>query len=471
MPLDADRKPLVHGSRPVRDELRPLLRLAGPIVIAELGWASMGVIDALMVGPLGAAALGGVGAGHTFFIAVCVFGMGLMLGLDTEVSQAYGGGRFDECRRWLWQGLWLGLAVSIPLVGLIWLGAPRLDAFGIHPDVRPIMASYLEVVAWSIWPLLLYAACRRYLQAMGLVAPVTFALLSANFVNVIGNWALIYGHLGAPALGSVGAAWATVIARVYMAAVLVGAIVRHETRTVHTTSLWHVAWRPSIYALKRLTRLGLPAALQVTLEVGVFAAATALVAKLMPAALAAHQIALQIATLTFMVPFGLSSAGAVRVGQAAGRRDAAGVRAAGWTTLAVAVMFMCCAALLFLVAGRPLLSLFTRDPQVLAVGVTLLVLAAMFQIFDGLQVSATGVLRGLGDTRTPMLWNLAGHWLIGLPAGWWLCFRAGLGAAGLWMGLSAGLIIVGGALVIVWHRATGPYALQARLLAVRGIEG
>jgi MATE family multidrug resistance protein len=471
MPLDTDRTPLVDGSQPLRDELRPLLRLAGPIVIAELGWASMGLIDALMVSPLGAAALGGVGTGHTFFIAVCVFGMGLMLGLDTVVSQAYGSGRFDECRRWLWQGLWLGLAVSIPLAGLIWLGAPRLHVFGFHPDVLPVMTSYLEVIAWSIWPLLLYTACRRYLQAMDLVAPVTFALLSANVVNLVGNWALIYGHLGAPALGPVGSAWATVIARAYMAAVLVAAIVRHETRAVQATTLWHVAWRPSIPALKWLSRLGLPAALQVTLEVGVFAAATALVAKLAPAALAAHQIALQMATLTFMVPYGLSSAGAVRVGQAAGRRDAAGVRAAGWTTLGVAVAFMCGAAMLFLVAGRPLLSLFTRDPQVLAVGVTLLALAAMFQIFDGLQTSATGVLRGLGDTRTPMLWNLAGHWLIGLPIGWWLCFRTGWGAAGLWLGLSAGLIIVGAALVIVWHRATGPHALQARLLAIRGIEG
>jgi MATE family, multidrug efflux pump len=190
--------------------------------------------------------------------------------------------------------------------------------------------------------------------------------------------------------------------------------------------------------------------MQVTLEVGVFASATALAGRLAPAALAAHQIAINIASLTFMVPLGLASAGAVRVGHAVGRGDPAGASRAGWTALLFGITFMACAAASFVLAPRALIGAFTSDAGVLEVGVSLLTIAAIFQIFDGVQGVATGILRGLGDTRSPMLWNLAGHWLIGLPLGYVLCFTAGLGAVGLWWGLSTGLIICGVALLVVW---------------------
>jgi MATE family multidrug resistance protein len=198
--------------------------------------------------------------------------------------------------------------------------------------------------------------------------------------------------------------------------------------------------------------LGLPAAMQITLEVGVFAAATALAGRLAPAALAAHQIALNVAAFSFMVPLGVSSAGAVRVGHAVGRLDRAAAARAGWTALLFGVGFMAIAALSFITIPRLLIGAFTKDAGVLAVGVSLLRVAAVFQLFDGLQAVATGVLRGLGDTRTAMLWNLAGHWFIGLPLGYTLCFGLGLGVVGLWWGLSTGLIICGVSLLYVWHR-------------------
>jgi MATE family multidrug resistance protein len=184
----------------------------------------------------------------------------------------------------------------------------------------------------------------------------------------------------------------------------------------------------------------------------VFAAATALAGRLPPAALAAHQIALNIAGFTFMVPLGVASAGAVRVGHAVGRRDAAGAARSGWTALLFGTLFMACAAAVFLLIPRALIGAFTSDASVLRIGTSLLFVAAVFQLFDGLQGVATGVLRGLGDTRTPMLWNLAAHWFIGLPLGYGLCFVAGLGVIGLWWGLSSGLIICGVALLIVWSR-------------------
>lgn len=207
--------------------------------------------------------------------------------------------------------------------------------------------------------------------------------------------------------------------------------------------------------MRRLISLGFPAASQVTLEVGVFAAATALAGRLAPAALAAHQIAVNLASLTFMVPLGVASAGAVRVGHAIGRGDYDGAARSGWTAILFGMAFMSCAAAAFLLVPRALIGAFTSDPVVLSIGVLLLFVAAIFQLFDGVQAVSTGVLRGLGDTRTPMLWNLAGHWFIGLPLGYTLCFTAGLGVVGLWWGLSTGLIICGVALLIVWTRHVG----------------
>jgi MATE family multidrug resistance protein len=235
-----------------------------------------------------------------------------------------------------------------------------------------------------------------------------------------------------------------------MAAFLLAAIVYRERETA--TSIFspirlEVAW------FNRLLRLGLPAASQLTLEVGAFAAATALAGRLPPAALAAHQVAINYAALSFMVPLGISSAGAVRVGHAVGRRDPAGASRSGWTALLFAVLFMSTAAAIFLTIPRLLLQAFTSDPGVLEIGVTLLFVAAVFQLFDGVQVVATGALRGLGETRVPMLWNLAGHWFIGLPLGYTLCFVVGVGVIGLWWGLSIGLIVCGIALSLVWaHR-------------------
>ena len=235
-----------------------------------------------------------------------------------------------------------------------------------------------------------------------------------------------------------------------MAAWLLIVIVRHEAHV--TPSLRETPLGLDLSRVRRLFVLGFPAAGQMVLEVGVFAAATALAGRVSSNALAAHQIALNFAALTFMVPLGVSSAAAVRVGQAIGRRDPLGAASAGWTAIAIGVGFMSGAAIVFLAMPRGLIRLFTDDAAVLETGVALLFVAAVFQLFDGLQGVTTGALRGLGDTRTAMLWNLAGHWAVGLPLGYLLCFRWGLGVVGLWWGLSVGLTICGVALILVWIR-------------------
>ena len=426
-----------------------MLRLAGPVILAEIGWMSMGVVDTIMVGPLGPAAIGASGMSNSLFFAVAVFGMGVMLGLDALVAKSYGAGRLDDCLRWLQHGVLVALIVA-PTIMLIFYGAlTTIAQWGLHPAVRAQAQSYMAILGLGALPLLLYATFRRYLQGIHTVRPVMVALVTANLVNAFGNWVLIWGRFGLPALGINGSAWATVGARVYMAAFLGVAIVRVHRR--RGEAHMRVPFAFDAARVRRLLALGLPAAAQLTLEVGVFAAVSALAGTLDPVSLGAHQIALNIAALAFMVPLGLSSAAAVRVGHAVGAGDRHRAVHAGWTAFAVGAAITGLVGISFIVAPLPMLRAFTGDPQLLSTGVGLLSIAAAFQLFDGTQAVATGVLRGIGDTRTPMVMNVIGHWVLGLPVGWALCFRAGWGVAGLWVGLSIGLIFVAVVLTVAWH--------------------
>lgn len=427
-----------------------MLKLAAPVVTAELGWVTMGIVDTLMVGRLGPEAIGAVGLGSALFIAVGVFAMGLLLGLDPLVAQAFGARRIDECHRWLIAAIWLAGIAALPVVAGVYAIDALLPYLGLPPEVLRLARPYLEIVGWSLPPLLLYVAFRRYLQAMNVVGAVTITLIAANLVNVLANWVLINGVFGAPALGVRGAAYATLASRIVMAGALFGVIVRRERHT--TPPLGDTPLALDRARVRRLIALGLPAGGQMLLEVGVFAAATALAGKVSATALAAHQIAINMASLTFMIPLGLSSAAAVRVGQAIGRGDPRGAMTAGWTAIALGVSFMGIAAAVFLAAPAALIRAFTADATVVALGVQLLFVAAVFQLFDGLQGVTTGALRGLSDTRTAMLWNLGGHWLVGLPLGYLLCFTWGYGVVGLWWGLSSGLVICGVSLILVWWR-------------------
>src|SRR5688500_7283201 len=251
-----------------------MLRLAIPVVAAEIGWIMMGIVDTIMVGPLGPAAIGAVGVGSTLFMTPAVFGIGLLMGLDTFVSQSFGAGRIQECHRWLFNGVALAVLYSVPLMLLVAGGLYLLPSFAFHGDVLSLITPYLGTVIWSALPLMMFAAFRRYLQAMNVVRPVMVALITANLVNVAGNYVLIFGRFGFPEMGVVGSAWATVIARVYLAVFLFLVIIRRER--AHSTGLHDVPFRADRDRLGRLARLGLPAALQITVEVGVFAAASAL---------------------------------------------------------------------------------------------------------------------------------------------------------------------------------------------------
>ena len=425
-----------------------MLRIAVPVILAELGWMAMGVVDTIMVGPLGPAAIGAAGVGTAMHIGFAIFGMGVLLGLDTLVSQAYGARDIKECHRWLFDGVTLAMLMTVPIIALCLLLLRALPSLGFHPDVLPLLRSYFAIVLWSTPFLLGFAALRRYLQGMHIVAPIMFALVSANLMNAGVNWVLIHGHYGFPRLGVAGAAWATVISRVYMLSVLIVAVYWYDRG--RGSGLWHVPRLIDRARLGILLRLGLPAASQVTAEVGVFALATALAGTLDPISSASHQIALNLAGVAFMIPLGLNSAGAVRVGHAIGAGDPARAAASGWMAIALGAAFMITSGSLFFAVPHVLIGWFTTDPAVLSVGTSLLRLAAVFQLFDGIQGVTTGTLRGLGDTRTPMIVNLAAHWLLGLPVSYTLCFVLGWGVWGLWIGLTLGLIVTGVILLYVW---------------------
>ena len=442
-----------HG---LQQEFRPLLQLAGPVVLAEVGWMSMGLVDTIMVGRVSPEALGAVGVGGTVCFTVALFGIGLLLGLDYTVAHALGAGHTDDAHRWLIQALYVAFIAAVPGMAIVWWGMPLLSLIGVRAEVLDQAILYGRALSWSLFPLFVLTAVRRYLQAFGLVRAVSLAVISANVINAAGNWMLVFGHLGFRAMGAEGSGWATCISRIYMALCLIGYVLMSAYR--NGTGLLQTSLRPDGARIKRLIVLGLPAATQMALECGVFATATALAGRLESVALAAHQIALNAASFTFMVPLGISSAGAVRVGQAMGRRDIAGAERSGWTALALGAVFMVCAGAAFVFFPAAIIRLFTPDRAVIATGAALLLVAALFQLFDGVQVVATGVLRGSGDTRTPMLSNLVGHWLLGVPIGYALCFHWRWGVTGLWVGLCVGLVAVAIALLWVW-------ALRVRVLA------
>jgi MATE family multidrug resistance protein len=433
-----------------RQELAAMVALAVPVVLSELGWMAMGIVDTIMVGRLGPAAIGAVALGNAVYYTPALFGIGVLLGLDTLVAQAYGRKDHDECHRWLAQGVYLACIVTPPLMLLIFLASFGFAPFGITPEVAAPAASYLRILNWGTLPLLLYAGTRRYLQGVGDVRVITLTYVAANLVNWLGNWVLIYGKLGFPALGVNGSAVSTLVARVFMALALLGFAWRYERKRGHP--LFRHWAGPSLARLRELARLGVPAAGQIVLEVGAWNLATLSAGWLTPVALATHQIALNYASLTYMVPLGISAAAAVSVGHAVGAGDGQRARRAGWLALGLGTSFMLLAAVVFLVAPGPLIALYTRDSQVMAVGPSLLGLAAAFQIFDGIQTVSTGALRGLGETRVPMLANLVGYWVLGLPLGLTLCFVLHWGIYGLWIGLLLALFIIATMLLARWQR-------------------
>ncbi len=421
-----------------RRELRTTLRLAVPVIAVQVGLMLMGVVDTVMVGRVSAAALAAVALGNIVFYGVAQFGLGLLMALDPVVSQAVGAGDREGAASAVQRGVVLAGLAAGPLALVMWPAEWAFARTGQPADVVPVAGAFVRASVAGVLPYLMFGVLRQALQAMHQTRAIVVAIVAGNAANLVLNLAFVRGRWGAPALGAVGSAWSSTGARWLMAAVLLAAAWPALGPALRP-------WRPGAFrarALAPLARIGAPIGLQQCLEFFAFGLTGLLMGRLGTVPMAGHETALNLAALVFMVPLGVGAAAAVRVGHAVGRGDPPGARRAAAVATAVGVGFMAGTAALMLGAPRALAALYTTDAAVLAVAAGLIPLAGVFQVFDGLQVVSLGVLRGVGDTRAPVVINLVGFWLVGLPLGSWLCFARGMGARGLWWGLVAGLATV-----------------------------
>ncbi|MBS1821050.1 MAG: MATE family efflux transporter [Acidobacteria bacterium] len=443
---------------PVRLQIRPVLTLALPLIAAELGWMSMGIVDTVMVGHMDHAAMNIASAalGQVLYNTLAFGIAGILLSLDTFLSQSHGAGRYDEANRWLYHGLILAAALAATLFGIIELAPLAMRRMPINREVMQGAIHFLHALNWGTPALFLYFTLRRYLQAFNHVRPIAFALVTANLCNVFFNWLLIYGHawgtIKVPALGIAGSGFATSISRLYLAVFIASAVWHVEKK--HNYGLRSMLRHFESGRIRSLALLGAPAGGQIFVEISIFGTVTFLIGTMGPLPLSGHEIALNCASFTFMVPFAISAAAAVRVGQAIGRNAPREAASAGWAAILLGAGCMAMFSIVLSVFAHPIARAFTPDRGVIAAAVPLLFVAAAFQFFDGLQITATGALRGAGNTHTGMIVQLIGYWIVGLPLGYWLGFRMHYGAVGLWIGLCAGLIVAGLALTTVWHRTT-----------------
>jgi MATE family, multidrug efflux pump len=419
-------------------ELRATVALAIPVVTVQVGMMAMGAVDTLMVGHVSARVLAAVALGNLYFFNVSVFGIGTLMALDPVVAQAIGARDADAVTRAMQRGLLLVGVLSVFAAILLAPASQVLTALHQPPEIIPDASRYLRLSIVGIVPFFAFVVFRQSLQAMGRLAPIVWTIVVANVANAGLNWVFVYGHLGSPALGAAGSAIATLVSRTLMTGMLLYA--SWGDLRGHLLSAWDesLALRP----LWRMLRLGLPIGVQQTLESAAFGAIGLLMGVFGVTQVAAHQVAITLVALTFMVPLGVGAAAAVRVGHAIGAGDEARVRAAVRAAYLCGTGFMVCTAVGFLVFPTPLARAFTQDRAVWTIAATLIPIAGIFQVFDGAQAVGAGVLRGIGDTTAPLVVMLAAYWLIGVPVSAYLGFRTDMGPPGLWWGFVFSLAAV-----------------------------
>ena len=421
--------------RPRAAELRALAALALPVAVVQMGLVAQGLVDTAMVGRVDAAQLAAVTLGNLYFFSVAVFGMGLLFALDPLVSQAFGAGDEDAIEVAVQRGLVLSIALGAAASVLLAVAEPVFILLNQPREVVPLAAAYARTQIPGMLPFYGFIVFRQFLQAVGRVAPVVWTILLANALNAFLNWVFVFGNLGAPELGAVGSGWATAMSRWFMllcSLALGWRLLGPRLRRVRRDLL-------ALEPLKRIVRLGSPIGLQLFLEFGAFGAIGILMGWMGTVAIAGHQIALNLAAFAFMIPLGISQAAAVLVGRAVGRGDPAAARRSAGGAILVCCLVMAATATAFLALPRFLADQFTTRSAIAAVAAGLIPVAGMFQLFDGLQVVCTGALRGVADTMRPMIYNMLGFWLFGIPLSLWLGFGLDMGPEGLWWGLAAGL--------------------------------
>lgn len=445
-----------------RRDVRATLVLAAPLVGVQLAQMSMSFVDVVMVGRLGTEALAAAVLGSTVFFSLVLLCIGVVLAVQPTVAQATGAGDAATAARATRQGLWLGTIIGVPVVVALGFAEPVLLWTGQSPRTAALAAGYLAAIRWGVLPDLWFTALRGLCEGVARPRAILVVTLGAAAVNAGLNYVLMYGHFGVPALGLVGTGWASAMTLALMFAAL-GLYVHRGPLADYR--IFRDLRRPDPGTLRALFALGWPIGISLGLEGGLFTAATLLVGRLGDVALAAHQVALNAASVAFMIPLGIGMAGSVRVGQAVGAGDAAGAARAGWTAIALGAGFMSLSALLFWLSPGTVVWIYagaSPDPDVAALAVTLLGIAAVFQLFDGTQAAAGGALRGLKDTRAPMLIGAVSYWGVGLASGAALSLGLGWGAPGLWWGLTFGLAVASVLLVARFRHRVRQAAADVR---------
>lgn len=439
--------------RPTAGDMRALIQLAVPVMAVEMGLMGMHVVDALFVGHLSATALAAVSLALIYYFTVVVIGMGTLVGFDALVSQAVGAEDHPGVRRALQRGLLLAVGLCVPLALVLLPTEPVFRALHQPAEIIPMATRVVHISILGLPGALTFVVLRQTLQAMERLRPILMTVVIANLINAFLNWLLIRGHLGAPALGVDGSAIASVIGRTSLPLILLW-----SARDV----LWPLLRErdPLIFDLQpliRMLRIGAPVGVQYLLEVGVFNAVALLMGAQATSTLAAHQVAINLASFTFMMPLGIGAAAAVLVGQAIGRNDPTAARRAAVAALTAGMVASTLTSIIFLTIPALLASAYVSEASVIALAATLIPLAGVFQLFDGLQAVAGGALRGAADTRAAMIANILGFWALGLPLGLYLAFRLDMGPTGLWWGLVAGLAAVSIVLLLrLYWRFGGP---------------
>jgi multidrug resistance protein, MATE family len=454
---EADRKAASEPSGSTVGLVRKLLTIAGPVVLTQLGMMGFGVVDTLMLGRVGIAELDAAALGNLWLWGTMVFGIGVIFGLDPIITQALGRGEGERAGLALQRGCVVAVLLSIPLIASAWLAEEVLLVFGQDRELSAGAEAYLTIQAWSVLPLLVFYALRQYLQAREIVGSALWVTLLANVGNIVGNELLIFGHeLGpviVPGYGLRGAGLASAITRALLAVGLIAWTIRRRDH--------RGAWQPWTAAafeprgLLEILRFGVPVGLQYTLEVWAFQLSTLLAGELGRIELAAHTIVLNVASIAFMVPLGISFAASTIVGNHVGadRRDDA--QRTAWLAFALGGGVMLISAAILISTRSAIPGLYTDDLEVVMLAASIVPIAAAFQLFDGLQVVGGGILRGTGDTLAAAIFNAVAYYGVALPLGAYLVLVAGYGLTAIWWSLALGLALVAGTLVL-WVRFRGP---------------
>lgn len=420
--------------RPRRADIEAMVRLAVPVVVVQVGMMLFGVVDTMVVGRLSSQALASVALGHVAVITVSSFGVGVLLGIDPLLNQALGARDRNAFRRAVQRGFIIAAALMIPSTLFLLPVGPALHLLRQPAETIPLAAAYAHISIPGLLPFYGWVVLRLAMQAMGRLRPIVATVVAVNLFNLVADWALVFGAGPIPQLGPLGSAWASTIARTLLFVILL-IVDRKDLWPLLRFERASLQWRP----LVRTARLGLPIGFNLQLEIIAFSVIALLMGGLGTTSMAAHQVAINLASLTFMVPLGVSQATAVRVGNAIGACRGGGARRAASSGLILGAGFMTLTAALFIGLPELLARAYTSVDGVILLAATLIPIAGFFQVFDGLQVVAAGVLRGAGDTRAPLVVNILGFWLVGLPTSLLLGFQFGFGPQGLWWGLVVGL--------------------------------